>query len=124
MYDNCIWCGEQFENSSKIGGVCPSCLEKAKNKEYGVSDKSSILKEAFDLVNGDRQSQYGDPIKNWTETAEIASALTGIKLTAKTCVLVLIATKLARERFKHKHDTVVDIAGYLEIYNRICEEVK
>lgn len=84
-------------------------------------DYKSILVEADSLVNGERQEQYGDPIKNWKETAEIASAITGEKLSPQTCVLVLVAAKLARERHAHKRDSLVDAVGYLDILNRLQE---
>lgn len=82
----------------------------------------SILQEAEALVNGDRQKQYGNPISNWTQTAEIASAMLGIKLTARDCVMFIIAVKLARLRYKYKRDTTRDISGYLEILSRIVED--
>lgn len=82
----------------------------------------SVLNEASELVNGDRQKQYGDPIKNWEETADIASAITGRSLSPQTCIMVLIAAKLARARFKYKRDTLVDICGYIEILNRVEED--
>lgn len=79
----------------------------------------SILIEAEKLVNGDRQSDYDSPKSNFDRIAKIASVMCNKELTAIDCVNVLIATKLAREAFKHKRDNIVDAAGYLEVKERI-----
>ena len=79
----------------------------------------NILEEANRIVNGDRQADYSDPVKNFSDIAIAASFLTNKSLTAEDCCNVLIAVKLTRERFKHKVDNLVDLAGYTEILNRI-----
>ena len=79
----------------------------------------NILEEANRIVNGDRQADYSDPVRNFTDISEIATFLTKKELTAEDCCNVLIAVKLTRERFKHKEDNLIDLAGYTEILNRI-----
>lgn len=85
------------------------------------SETESILSEAERIVNGDRQADYSDPVENFKHIAEIASAIMGKDITAEECCIVMIAVKLARENYKHKRDNLVDLAGYVEILNRIKE---
>ena len=79
----------------------------------------NILEKANSLVNGERQTDYDDPVKNFKLIARIASLCSGKELTPTDCCNVMIAVKLAREQFKHKTDNLVDACGYIEILNRI-----
>ena len=79
----------------------------------------SILSEAERIVNGDRQADYSDPVENFKHISDIASAISKENLSPTTCAIVMIAVKLARENHKHKRDNLVDLAGYVEILNRI-----
>ena len=83
----------------------------------------SILLEADELVNGERQKAYGDTISCMQRTADIFTAISGKEITAKDVPLFNIAQKLARELNGHKRDNLTDIAGYLDILNRV-EEAK
>lgn len=82
----------------------------------------SILSEAERIVNGDRQADYSDPVANFKHISEIASAISKEELSPTTCCIVMIAVKLARENYKHKRDNLVDLAGYVEILNRIKDD--
>lgn len=79
----------------------------------------SILSEAENIVNGDRQNDYSDPIKNFENISKIASVMIGKEITPSECCKVLMAVKLARQSYKHKRDNLVDLCGYSEILNRI-----
>ena len=81
----------------------------------------SILSEAERIVNGDRQAHYSDPVENFKHISAIASSISKEELSPTTCAIVMIAVKLARENYKHKRDNLVDLAGYVEIMNRIKE---
>jgi hypothetical protein len=85
------------------------------------SETESILSEAERIVNGDRQADYSDPVANFKHISAIASAIMAKDITAEECCIVMIAVKLARENYKHKRDNLVDLAGYVEILNRIKE---
>lgn len=84
-------------------------------------ETESILSEAERIVNGDRQADYSDPVANFKHISAIASAISKEELSPTTCCIVMIAVKLARENYKHKRDNLVDLAGYVEILNRIKE---
>ena len=84
-------------------------------------ETESILSEAERIVNGDRQADYSDPVENFNHISAIASEISKEELSPTTCAIVMIAVKLARENYKHKRDNLVDLAGYVEILNRIKE---
>ena len=97
----------------------PKTLEDYERLTKGETE--SILSEAERIVNGDRQVDYSDPVANFKHIADIASSISKENLSPTTCAIVMIAVKLARENHKHKRDNLVDLAGYVEILNRIKE---
>ena len=84
-------------------------------------ETESILSEAERIVNGERQADYSDPVANFKHISAIASSISKKGLSPTDCAIVMIAVKLARENYKHKRDNLVDLAGYVEILNRIKE---
>ena len=79
----------------------------------------SILLEADNLVNGERQKAYGKPENNFKHISEIVSSVLKKKVTAREIVIMLICTKMSRHIFKPKRDNLTDLAGYAEILSRI-----
>jgi hypothetical protein len=103
-------------------GYVPKTLDDC--ERLTKSETESILSEAERIVNGERQVDYSDPVKNFKRIAEIASAIMAKDITAEECCIVMIAVKLARENYKHKRDNLVDLAGYVEIQDKwILKEV-
>lgn len=101
---------------------CPLYLGKEETgniKKYELGDS---CREAISLITGSRQAQYGDQNKNFTMIAEIASLLIGKELTKYDVLKVHWATKLMRETHKHKSDNLVDLCGYVDIYNTLKEQ--
>lgn len=78
----------------------------------------SVLLEAHRIVNGDRDTDYGDSNSNLTNIATIASAI-GQPIDAVGVAKVMIAVKLAREGYRHKRDNLVDLCGYAELLDRL-----
>ena len=83
------------------------------------SNELNILQEADRLVSTERQKQYGSPHDNWAHTASIASSILKKELSAEDCIVVLLATKLSREIYKHKADNLIDICGYVKIWHMV-----
>lgn len=81
----------------------------------------SILAEAAEIRAGSRNADYGDAVENFKLISEIATVLTGVKITPEECCIVHIATKFSRERHKHKRDNLVDLCGYADILHLIRE---
>ena len=79
----------------------------------------SILLEANDILNGDRNEQYNDPNESFKVYAEILKAAFGLELTPVEICKVQMAIKLGRLKYKYKRDSLVDLCGYSEILNRL-----
>lgn len=81
----------------------------------------NILEEACYIVNCQNHGDYPDPVKNFRQISEVASAWSGRELSPLDCVNVMIAVKECRERYRHKRDNMVDLAGYFMIREKILE---
>jgi len=88
----------------------------------------NILEEASSLVYGDREKQYGSPLKEFERTAKMWGAILECEITPEQIGLCMVALKISRECHKHKKDNLVDGAGYFavieKIYNDRIDEVK
>ena len=92
-----------------------------------MNEKSnqSILQEAEEIVNGNRQSDYGDAAYNFHRIANIVNSMyPQLGINAQQCCSVLMSVKLIREGFRHKRDNLVDLCGYAHIMNEIVESDK
>lgn len=132
--DGCYFNGKVCQEASilKIIGNC-GCIILRKDKiniifkevkDMDEENNKSILAEAEDIVNGSRQSDYGDPVESFERIAKIASMIAGKDLSPEYCCAVLMAVKLVRESFNHKRDNFVDLCGYAYIMNEIKESNK
>lgn len=90
----------------------------------------SILKEAEEIIYGDREQTYGHPAKNLETIAKMWTAYlhgTGVLdldvgFEAKDVALMMALLKIARlANNPTHHDSLVDGAGYLALVER-CEE--
>jgi len=79
----------------------------------------TILEEAQDLVNGDRQKSYGDAYESFDRIAKMWSAYKGIKITPKDVASMMILMKVSRSVTSSKRDNWVDMAGYAELGSQI-----
>lgn len=81
----------------------------------------SILDKAKETVDSDRQSQYGDPVRNAVRQAIVASAMEGRPFSPVECNSINFAQKVVRMGIHSKEDTMVDVAGYTEIRARLIK---
>jgi len=84
-----------------------------------MNEPKSVLEDAYDLVNGDRQQSYGDAHASFDRIAKLWSAYKGIKITAKDVSSMMILMKVSRSVTSSKRDNWVDIAGYAELGSQI-----
>lgn len=83
----------------------------------------SILEEALRLTTGDRQSDYGHPIHDFTRTGRMWGAILGIPdVSPEKVAMCMVAVKLSRECNKPKRDNRVDACGYLNCQQMVIEE--
>lgn len=79
----------------------------------------SILQEAEEIVNGERQSDYGSAKESFGKIAIISSIICNKDIYPEDIVKIQIAIKLVRESYNPKIDNRIDICGYAELLNRL-----
>ena len=80
-----------------------------------VSPRRVMLDEAADLVDGDRNNQYGDPRQDFRRTAELWTTYLDGKTTLDLhdVAALMALLKISRLRWSpEKRDSWVDLAGY------------
>lgn len=82
----------------------------------------NILEEANQLVNGDRNKDYGSPLEDFTRTARLWSVILGVEVTPEQVGMCMILLKVSRQCNKHKRDNLVDIAGYAHTLEKVFDE--
>ena len=133
LFDSCDGCyfnGKVCQEATilKIIGNC-GCIVPRKDKiniifkevtDMNEENEKSILSEAEKIVNGNRQSDYGDAANNFHRIANIVNSMyPQLNINAQQCCAVLMAVKLIREGFRHKRDNLVDLCGYAHVMNEI-----
>lgn len=96
-------------------------LEILDAKTFEPLERESILAEAERLVTGDRNGAYGHPHEDFTRTAKIWSGILGFDVSPEQIGLCMIGLKLSREVHRHKHDNLVDMAGYAKTVDMVHE---
>jgi len=78
-----------------------------------VSPRRDMLNEAADLVDGDRNAQYGDPRQDFQRTATMWSAYLDADVQPHDVAALMVILKVSRIRWSPtKRDSWVDLAGY------------
>lgn len=83
----------------------------------------SILQEALQIVD-ERMATYGHPYDNVQTIREIWSAILGIEVSETQYVFCMIALKMGRELDRHHPDNMIDICGYMRVWEMTMEEVR
>lgn len=81
--------------------------------------KKNILEEANEITSHNRPADYDKPERNYDHIAAIASTIMKKEISSKEVIVVMMATKLSRENFKHKRDNLTDLAGYARMLSII-----
>ena len=80
----------------------------------------SHVDKAKELVNGERQGDYGHPFDDFSKTAKMWEALKpGVEFTPEDVALFMVCVKLSREVNQPKEDNIVDAHGYLLTYEMV-----
>jgi|TARA_R100001086_G_scaffold250018_1_gene192637 hypothetical protein len=87
-----------------------------------MTKREDILKEAEQLVNGDRAKDYGDAYVNHKRIADMWSVIFEKEVTVRQVILCMIAVKMSRLMHETKKDSWVDICGYSAIAGEIHEK--
>lgn len=93
-----------------------------------VEEVGQVLKEAHELINGHRRDDYGSPTPSFTRVANYWNTYMFHKddphITPFDVSMMMVLFKLARLENKYTHDSVVDMAGYLGLYDYMVTEYK
>ena len=82
----------------------------------------TILEEAGELVDGDREAAYGHPFDDFSRTGRIWGAILGVPdVPPEKVALCLVGVKLAREVHQHGRDNLTDAAGYLRCAEKVYD---
>ena len=75
--------------------------------------KAAVLESAIELITGDREADYGEARKNFTDIAALWSVVLGVEVKAWQVAACMDQLKLARAIKTPTHrDSWVDKAGY------------
>lgn len=75
--------------------------------------RADVLLTAEELVNGDRNAQYGDPRQDFQRTATMWSAYLGTEVAPHDVAALMALLKVSRIRWSpQKQDSWIDLAGY------------
>ena len=90
-------------------------------------ERGLVLDEAKKVINGERQDSYGSPEDSFETIRELWYVwLKGkgfdVKLGVDDVAMMMLLLKVARENSSHKHDNIVDLAGYAGIYADLKEK--
>jgi len=72
----------------------------------------SVLDEAAQIINGQRQLDYGTPAESFGRIANLWSDYLGIEVTPPDVANLMILLKVSRAKQGFHRDSYVDIAGY------------
>ena len=84
----------------------------------------SITEEAFNLVNGERRTDYGDMSDSFNRIAGLWSAYLGKHIDALDVAKMMILLKVSRAKHNNHRDSYIDIVGYVECVDQLMKEVK
>lgn len=80
-----------------------------------------LLIEAHELINGERQGEYGDPATSFRRIAAMWGAYLGRQLSGHDVACLMALLKLAREANRHKKDNLLDAARYIGLAADMAE---
>jgi hypothetical protein len=86
-----------------------------------MKTRSKILMEADELINGDREQDYGTPQESFGCIAIMWTAYLGHPVTAADACHMMALLKIARLRNGPNRDSSVDGAGYMALGAEMSE---
>ena len=90
-----------------------------------IGRSSELLKKASELVNGDRQVDYGDKLINHVNIANLWSAYININISPHDVAVMMCLLKIARlKQGSRTEDTYLDASAYMAIAREIGERVE
>ncbi len=85
-------------------------------------NRSEVLKTADDLINGDRQNDYGEAADSFKAIGQLWSAYLGVDVAPHDVAHMMCLLKLARLRNGPHTDSSIDICGYAALGCELSDE--
>ena len=83
--------------------------------------RDQVLQAAEKCVCGGRNSDYGEPERNFKKISELWSTYMGFNITERDVCMMMVLLKVARvSTGKGTEDCFVDIAGYAACAGELC----
>lgn len=90
--------------------------------ESAGGEIDSVLDIAKKICYGDRNIDYGDPYDDYVKTAGFFSIILGTEVKPHQAAMMMICVKLSRLMHDPtKRDSIVDVAGYADVLDRIVK---
>ena len=78
-----------------------------------MTPRTDLLRQAEQLINGDRNNQYGEPTQDFTRTALMWTAYLDRPIAAHDVAALMCLLKISRISWQpDKQDSWTDLAGY------------
>ena len=97
-------------------------LTQKEQEGMSSSPDDSILVEAHQLINNERNIAYDHPLDNFNRIKKGWEVIFGFEITEEQVGLAMTWVKIAREVHRHKRDNLVDGAGYLGTVDMVITE--
>lgn len=81
--------------------------------------RDDVLIEAMNLINGDRQDQYGTAEDNFGRTSQMWSAYLGHAVDEVDVAIMMTLLKCCRLSHQRKADSFIDGVGYLALASEL-----
>ena len=78
-----------------------------------MKKNGKILLDAHDLINAERENDYGSPAESFARIAALWSSYLKHPITGKDVAICMALLKFSRESYCHKLDNLLDAAGYI-----------
>lgn len=96
------------------------------NKDKLKLPPEPVTLEAYKIVYGRGEKEYGHPVKNFVHTARLLNAQFHDKLkqplTPADVAYILIHVKMSRQNNMEKRDNMIDVCGYAETAQRVLDK--
>lgn len=80
---------------------------------------ASITEEAHQIVNGERQQDYGNINDSFLRIAGLWSAYVGVHIDKFDVAKMMMLLKISRAKHANHRDSYVDIVGYVECVDKL-----
>jgi hypothetical protein len=85
-------------------------------------DRTDVLAEAYELINGERAQTYGDCHESFDRIAALWTAYLDTVLTGMDVANLMVLLKVSRTKGTFHRDSYVDICGYAALAEKLAAD--